>query len=54
MKNKWRLKPVVCVIWKYTSTIFTNFSECKNCNTKRSLRCYYENKDLLPNQPKIY
>ena len=47
----------VCVVRKIEKSIdnFYNKSrECKQCNIKRSTRRYYENKEEISNQHKIY
>ena len=33
--------------------LFQKYTECKNCNSKTSLKSYYEKKDNLSNQRKI-
>ena len=30
------------------------YRECKDCNSKRELKRYYDNKDEIPNQRKIF
>ena len=44
---------VVCNIEK-SIDFYNNYRECKQCNFKRSMKRYYENKDNLSNQRKIY
>ena len=40
---------------KNISTIFTKkYSECIDCNRARGLKRYYENKDKISNQQKVY
>ena len=34
--------------------VYNNYRECKPCNMKRSLNCYYENKDKIANYQKLY
>ena len=34
--------------------LYDKYTECKTCNTIRSLKHYYGNKDKLSNQRKIY
>ena len=47
----------VCFICN-TGKSFDNFNnkyrECKQCNIQRSMKRYYENKDKLSNQRKLY
>ena len=45
---------VVCNIEKSIYTFYNKYRECKQCNIKRSTRRYYENKDKISNQHKIY
>ena len=47
----------VCVICNTEKSIdnFNNkYRECKPCNIKRSTKRYYENKDKISNQQKLY
>ena len=47
----------VCVNWKTEKNIdnfYNKYRECKPCNILGSTRHYYENKDKISNQPKIY
>ena len=47
----------VCVVCKFEKSIdnFNNkYRECKQCKIKRSTGRYYENKDTLSNQRKLY
>ena len=40
---------------KNISTVFTKkYSECRHCNRARRLKRYYENKDKISNQQKVY
>ena len=42
-------------MWKNKSNNFTKKnSECKDCNGKRGLKRYYENKEKRSNQQKTY
>ena len=41
---------VVCNIEKSIDNFYNKYRECKQCNTKRSMKRYYENKDKLLNQ----
>ena len=43
-----------CNIEKNIDDFYSKYTECKICNSKRSLKRYYENKDKISNQRKIY
>ena len=45
---------VVCNIEKSIDNFYNKYRECKQCNIKRSTRHYYENKDKILMQQKIY
>ena len=45
---------VVCNIEKSIDNFYNKYRECKRCNIQRSMKCYYENKDKLSNQRKLY
>ena len=45
---------VVCNIEKCFGIFYNKYRECKQCNIKRSMKRYYENKDKLSNQRKLY
>ena len=45
---------VVCNIEKTFDNFYKKYRECKPCNIERSTRRYYENKDKISNQQKIY
>ena len=45
---------VVCYIEKSIDNFYNKYRECKQCNKKRSMKRYYENKDKLSNQRKFY
>ena len=45
---------VVCNIEKSIDNFYNKYRECKQCNMKRSMKRYYENKDKLSNQRKLY
>ena len=34
--------------------MYNNYTECKDFNSKRSLKCYYENKDKISKQWKYF
>ena len=45
---------VVCNTEKSIDNFYNKYRECKQCNIKRSTRRYYDNKDKISNQHKIY
>ena len=45
---------VLCNIEKSIDNFYNKYSEGKQCNIKRSMKRYYENKDELSNQRKSY
>ena len=45
---------VVCNIEKSNDNYYNKYRECKQCNIKRSMKRYNENKDRLSNQRKLY
>ena len=45
---------VVCIIEKSIDDYYNKYRECKQCNIKRSMKRYNENKDKLSNQRKLY
>ena len=45
---------VVCNTGKSIDNFYNKYRECKPCNIKRSTRRYYENKDKISNQYKLY
>ena len=45
---------VVCNIKKSIDNFYDKYREYKQCNIKRSTRRYYQNKDKISNQHKIY
>ena len=45
---------VVCNIEKSIDNFYNKDRECKQCNIKRSTRRYFENKDKISNQHKLY
>ena len=53
--NKWRIKVALIVIEKKILKAFTKkYTECKICSGNRSLKRYYEIKDKLSNQRKLF
>ena len=45
---------VICNIEKCIDNFYNRNRECKQCNMQRSMKRYYENKDKLSNQRKLY
>ena len=45
---------VICNNDKSIDNFYNNYRECKPCNIQRSMKRYYENKDKLSNQRKIF
>ena len=45
---------VICNTEKSTGIFYNKYRECKPCKFQRSMKHYYENKDKLSNQRKIY
>ena len=45
---------VVCKIEKSIDNFYNKYRECKQCNIRRSMKRYYENKDKLSNERKLY
>ena len=44
----------ICNIEKDINNFYKKYSECRDCNRARGLKRYYENKDKISNQQKIY
>ena len=44
----------MCKIEKHINNFYKKYSECIDCNRARGLKRYYENKDKISNQQKIY
>ena len=44
----------ICNIEKDINNFYKKYSECIDCNRTRGLQRYYENKDKISNQQKIY
>ena len=44
----------ICNIEKDINNFYKKYSECIYCNRARGLKRYYENKDKISNQQKIY
>ena len=45
---------VVCKIERSIDNFYNKYRECKPCIIKRSTRRFFENKDIISNQHKIY
>ena len=45
---------VVCNTEKSIDNFYNKYRECKPCNIKRNTRRYFENKDKISNQHKLY
>ena len=43
-----------CNIEKNIEDFYNKYTECKICNSNRSVKRYYENKDKLSSQRKIF
>ena len=43
-----------CNIEKHINNFYKKYRECIDCNRARALKRYYENKDKISNQQKIY
>ena len=39
---------------KHINNFYKTYSECKGCNRTRGLKRYYENKDKISNQQKLF
>ena len=44
----------MCNMEKHINNFYKRYSECKDCNRTRGLKRYYENKDKISNQQKLY
>ena len=43
-----------CVFENHINIFYRKILECKDCNIKRGVRRYYDNKDKISSQQKIY
>ena len=43
-----------CNFEKHINNFYKKYSECKDCNIKRVVKRYYDNKDIISMQQKIY
>ena len=39
---------------KHIKNFYKKITECKNCNSKKGLKRYYDSKDKTSNQRKVY
>ena len=44
----------VCKTEKQINNFYKKYSECKDCNIRRGVKRYYDNKDKISIQQKIY
>ena len=44
----------ICNIEKHINNFYKKYTECIECNRARGLKRYYENKDKISNQQKLY
>ena len=44
----------ICTIEKDINNFYIKYTECIDCNRARGLKRYYENKDKISNQQKVY
>ena len=44
----------VCNIEKHINNFYTKYSECKDCNIKRGIKRYFDNKDKISIEQKIF
>ena len=44
----------ICNIEKHINDFYKKYTECIECNRARGLKRYYENKDKISNQQKVY
>ena len=44
----------ICNIEKHINNFYKKYTECIDCNRARGLKRYYENKDKISKQQKIY
>ena len=45
---------VSCNTEKHIDNFYSKYRECKQCILQRSMKRYYENKEMLSNQRKLY
>ena len=44
----------MCKNEKQIEDFYKKYSECKNCNSKRGLEHYYDNKEIITDQRKLF
>ena len=44
----------VCKIGKHINNFYKRYSECKDCNIGRGVKRYFDNKDKISIQQKVY
>ena len=44
----------MCNMEKHINYFYKTYSDCKDCNRTRGLKHYYENKDKISNQQKLF
>ena len=44
----------MCNIEKHMNNFYKNFSECRDCKSRRGLKPYYENKEKTSHTRKMY
>ena len=44
----------LCNMEKNINNFYKTYSDCKDCNRTRGLKRYYENKDKISNQQKLF
>ena len=44
----------MCDSEKHITNFYKKYAECKDCNTKRGLKRYYDYKDKISNQRNLY
>ena len=44
----------MCNNEKHFEDFYIKYSDCKSCNSKKALECYYANKDKISNQRRKY
>ena len=44
----------LCHFEKHINNFYKRYSECKDCNIKRGVKRYYDNKDKISIQQKIH
>ena len=45
---------VICNTEKTIDNFYNKYRDCKQCNIQRNMKRYYENKDKLSNQRRLY